>query len=71
MRFLLVMVLALAAVVPSALITKVLMKRRGVDLPIHEAPKEYMKVGHPGVKAALIGLNFTIFGLILWGLYSL
>jgi hypothetical protein len=33
--------------------------------------QEYMRVGHPAVKAALIGLNFSVFGVIAWGLFTL
>ncbi|MCA9612093.1 MAG: hypothetical protein H6721_20870 [Sandaracinus sp.] len=67
MRFLLFMAAALVATLPSVGIARVYLARRQIALVGEETTvQKFMQVAPVPFRAALITLNFVIFGAFLW-----
>jgi hypothetical protein len=66
MSFIIVITAAFLCTIPSSLIAKAVMKRRGQDLSMIDAPYALMQVGKPFEKIALISLNFAVLGTAIW-----
>lgn len=70
LRYLLLPPLFLLSTLPAAFITKLIMKRRGDDMPLFAAPMRFMMSASTPEQLAVVALNFSVFGgfvyLIFW-----
>lgn len=66
MGFLIVSVGAFLCTVPSSFLAQWWLRWRGQDVPLLDAPLVVMSKGPVRLKIALVGLNFTIAGAVIW-----
>jgi hypothetical protein len=71
MSFLIVITAAFLCTIPSSFIAQWLMRRRGKDLPLFDAPLVFMNEGPVLGKIALISLNFAVLGIGIWLLFQI
>jgi len=67
LRILVFLVAAVVATLPSALIARIYLRRRQIDVPADQTVSKFMEVAPTPVKAGLITLNFVNFFLLCGG----